>query len=72
MFTICARIDSKKSDGNFGSNAVGIIVTEENLELKNPDEIAAKADELFRVAGWAGDLSPQWNRSEHLNGCRGP
>ncbi|MCK6479113.1 MAG: hypothetical protein L6R43_02865 [Planctomycetes bacterium] len=50
MFSICARIDSKKSDGNFGSNAVGIIVTEENLELKSPEEIAAKADELFRVA----------------------
>ena len=50
MFTICARIDSKKSDGNFGSNAVGIIVTAENLELKSPEEIATKADELFRLA----------------------
>ena len=50
MFSICARIDSKKSDGNYGSNAVGIIVTAENLELKSPEEIAAKADELFRLA----------------------
>jgi len=50
MFSICARIDSKKSDGNFGSNAVGIIVTAEHLELKSPAEVAAKADELFRMA----------------------
>jgi hypothetical protein len=55
MFTICARIDSKKSDGNFGSNAVGIIVTAEHLELKSPAEVAAKADELFRMAREAVD-----------------
>jgi len=50
MFSICARVDSKKSDGNFGSNSTGIIVTAEHLELKTPEEIAAKADELFRLA----------------------
>lgn len=50
MFSICARIDSKKSDGNFGSNAIGLIITAENLEFKTSEEIAAKADELFQLA----------------------